>query len=137
MGEGLFKAGTTHKDGIFQCPSDVSFDIKEGEGHTQSSTLDKVAEVLRKLKQMQNALVGESKADAAWVPVEAANSANTATPASPANTSAPLAAVRQTATEGANTAPPPDPLDSGRVKRQAIEVAGANGPQIQPAQSKS
>ena len=129
VGEGLFKAGTTHKDGIFQCPSDVSFDINGGEGHTQSSTLDKVAEVLRKLKQMQNALAGESKADAEWVPVEAADSANTAMPASPANTAAPHAAV-------ANTAPPPDPLDSGRVKRQAIEVAGANGPQIQPAQTK-
>ena len=64
VGEGPFKAGTTHKDGIVQCPSDVSYDINEGEGHTQSSTLDKVAEILRKLKQMQNSLVGDSKADA-------------------------------------------------------------------------
>ena len=103
VGEGFFKAGTTHKDGIFQCPSDVSYDINEGEGHTQSSTLDKVAEVLRKLKQMQNSLVGDSKADAQWLPVEAvADSANTAMSASSANTIAPtLAAVLQTPTTGA------------------------------------
>ena len=85
---------------------------------------------------MQNALVGDSKADAQWLPMEAvADSANTVMPASTANTAAPsLAAVLQTATTGANTAPP-DPIDVGRVKRQAIEVAGATGPQ-QPAQAK-
>ena len=105
----------------------------KGEGHAQSSTLDKVAEVLRKLKQMQNAIVGDSMADAEYLVVESADSANTAMPASPANTAAPAA----TNNAGANTAPPPDPQDAAaRVKRQAIEVAGANGPQIQPAQTK-
>ena len=136
VGVGLFKAGTPHRDGIFQCPTDTKFDIKIGEGHNQSSTLDKISESIRKLKQVQQALIADNKADAQWTAVEGGNSPNAASSASAA---APTlgtvlqATQNQEATTPAQNPPkdsaPQDPLDSGRVKRAAIAVAGATGPQ--------
>ena len=78
VGVGLFKAGTPYRDGIFQCPTDTKFDIKAGEGHNQSTTLDKIAESIRKLRQVQQALIADSKEDAQWTPVEETKSAASA-----------------------------------------------------------
>ena len=56
VGYGLFKAGTRYKNGIFCCPADTAFDIKEG--HTQFSVLDKSTEAIRKLRKMQQEITG-------------------------------------------------------------------------------
>ena len=132
VGEGLLKAGTAHKNGIFQCPSDINFDIREGEGHNQSNTVDKISEVLRKLKQMQQALIADNKADVQWT-IEGGNSPDAASSACAAAPT--LETILQTPQKEETTAPI-DPQDSGRVKRPAIAVAGAAGPQ-QTGQSQS
>ena len=131
MGEGLFKAGTEHKDGHFQCPSDVSFDV--GEGHTQSTTLDTVAGVIRKLQQLKNALLKDKAADAEWT-VEGITSSPSNQPGTSSgtqhqedNTAAPAEAKASPA--GAKARPKTDPPDSGRTKRVAITVEGATSPQ--------
>ena len=118
VGVGLFKAGTPYRDGIFQCPTDTKFDGKIGEGHTHSETLDKIAESIRKLRQTQQAIIADNKADAQWTPValEGTAAASSSMPTTP------------------NEEAPKDPPDSGRVKRVAVEKAGATVPQQQPVQ---
>ena len=54
VGDGLFKAGTTHKDGIFQCPTDMQLDITQG--HTQSEVLDRISAAIRRLRQLEATL---------------------------------------------------------------------------------
>ena len=58
VGEGLFKAGTEHINGIFSCPSDMPFDNQEG--HNQSVVLDKISEALAKLQKMRQEITGEN-----------------------------------------------------------------------------
>ena len=58
VGDGLCKAGTQYKNGIFCCPADTAFDTKEG--HTQSSVLDKITEATRKLRKMQQEITGDA-----------------------------------------------------------------------------
>ena len=96
-GDGLFKSGTRHVHGIFQCPADMKFDIKVG--HTQSDVLDKISESIRKLRHMQTALTGE---ETDWVDCEGMEAA----PAPQKDTKA--------ASSGA------------RVKRQATGAKGAS-----------
>ena len=141
MGVGLFKAGTPYRDGIFQCPTDTKFDIKIGEGHNQSSTLDKISESIRKLRQVQQALIADNKADAQWTPIDGGQ----ATTAASSNSAAPptLGTVLQatqkqeaaTPAQNAKDPAPKDPPDSGRVKRAAVEKAGAKGPQQKTTKS--
>ena len=130
MGEGLFKAVTEHKDGHFQCPSDVTFDV--GEGHTQSTTLDTIAGVVRKLQQLKNALLREKAADAEWT-VEGGSLAPTNQPGTSSSTqqqedNSATQAVAKASAAGAK-ARPTDPPDSGRTKRVAITVEGEASPQ--------
>ena len=66
IGEGIFKAGTRYVNGIFCCPAEVAFDIKEG--HTQSNVLDKITEAIRKLRKMQQEITGD---DPDWEKLEA------------------------------------------------------------------
>ena len=113
VGMGLFKAGTTYNEGMFQCPTDTKLDGKIGEGHTHSETLDKIAESLRKLKQTQQAIIAAQKEEAQWTPIEDAKNAPAASSSTPKN------------------ATTKDPPDSGKVKRAAVEKDGVTGPQPQ------
>ena len=113
VGVGLFKQGTEHRDGMFQCPTDTKFDSKISEGHTHSETLDKIAESIRKLRQTQQALFAEQKEEAQWTPVEDANKSASASSGTKQDEA------------------PKDPPDSGKVKRAAVEKDGVAGPQPQ------
>ena len=64
LGTACLRLGPAIKNGIFCCPSDTAFDIKEG--HNQSSVLDKLTESIRRLRKMQH----EITRDADWLQVD-------------------------------------------------------------------
>ena len=57
VGEGLFKSGTPHMNGIFRCPADVQFDTQDG--RNQSEVLDKLAEALERIYKIRQEITGE------------------------------------------------------------------------------
>ena len=91
----------------------MTFDV--GEGHTQSTALDTVAGVVRKLHQLKNALLKDKAADAEWT-VEGGISAPTNQPGTSSgtqqqedNTATPAEAKASSA--GAKARPKTDPPD--------------------------
>ena len=75
--------------------------------------------------------MADNKADAQWTPIEEAKLAASASEAPPTLGTV-LQATQQEATTPAQHGKdqaPNDPPDSGRVKRAAVEKAGAKGPQ--------
>ena len=70
VGEGLFKAGTQHINGIFCCPADMPFDTPEG--HTQSVVLDEISEALTKLHKMRQEITGDKSDNilSSWVKID-------------------------------------------------------------------
>ena len=57
IGDGLFKAGTRHNNGRFQCPPDMKLDITQG--HTQSEVLDRISEAIRRLCHIEASFTGD------------------------------------------------------------------------------